>query len=854
MVDRLIVKPNLGVSAQQINELGKAMDVVSIETVGLTGAQIWHLSDHLTADEAIAKYSNSGLFEYIEPDYVIQLAPSSSIVTDETPIEQTVIIPDDDLFPKQWGLNNTGQSIKGQIGVVDADIDAPEAWLFQQGNARQVIGVLDTGVDYTHNDLSANIWANPGEIAGDGIDNDGNGYIDDVHGWDFANGDNDPMDGHGHGTRVAGIIAATGNNANGVTGVVWNAQIMPLKFINDDGAGTISDAILAINYATSMGVKLTNNSWGDDKYSAALYDAIQTAEQQGSLFIAGAGNGGADKIGDNNDITPFYPASYDLNSIISVTSTTSIDSLSSSSNYGTVSVDLAAPGSNIFSTIKGGAYGFSSGTSFSTPHVVGAAALLLSRYPTLTSQQIKDALLQSSDTLAPLTDMVSSNGRLNVNNALMLLNHAPSAENKTVSINKNNDYVFNLEDFGYSDADNDSLVSIQITGLATAGTLKFDGMEVLLGQVINTAEIDLLTFIPQANASGYDYSQFTFTVKDGISDSNGNAINFNVFNATIIGTDGNDRLFGTTGIDKISGLAGNDILNGRAGADTLIGGLGNDSYVVDDAGDIVTEYYGAGVDKVRSSITYILPANVEKLVLTGTSAIDGTGNELANRLVGNSAANRLDGGDGNDRLNGGAGADTLVGGLGNDRYIVDNAGDVVSENLGEGWDRVDSSVTYTLPNHVERLTLMGETMIDGTGNSRSNTLIGNSAANTLIGGDGRDKLDGKGGDNTLTGGEGRDIFKFTTIGHVDTITDYVVADDTIHLENTVFTALTSTGKLDADQFIIGVQALETNDFIIYNDVIGALFYDADGSGVGTAIQIATVGTGLAMTNEDIVVI
>ncbi|MDV6344681.1 calcium-binding protein, partial [Nitrosomonas sp. Is37] len=279
-----------------------------------------------------------------------------------------------------------------------------------------------------------------------------------------------------------------------------------------------------------------------------------------------------------------------------------------------------------------------------------------------------------------------------------------------------------------------------------------------------------------------------------------------------------------------------------------------DVYIVDNTGDVVTENLNEGTDTVNSSVTYALSANVENLTLTGTSAIDGTGNDLANILRGNSAVNQLNGGAGNDVLNGGAGADTTSGGLGNDVYIVDNTGDVVTENLNEGTDTVNSKVTYALSANVENLTLTGTLAINGTGNDLANRITGNTADNQLDGGAGNDILDGKTGTNTLTGGADKDIFKFTTAGHSDTITDFTVSDDTIMLENGVFTSLTTTGRLAADQFTIGSQALDANDFIIYNDATGALLYDADGSGADAAVQIATVGTGLAMTNADIVVI
>ncbi|WP_170863959.1 S8 family serine peptidase, partial [Microcystis aeruginosa] len=311
------------------------------------------------------------------------------------------------------GLHNTGQS----GGTPDADIDAPEAWDIQTGNPNLVIGVIDTGVDYNHQDLVGNIWTNPGEIANDGIDNDGNGYVDDIRGWDFAYNDNNPSDVQGHGTHVSGTIAGKGNNGVGVTGVAWNAKIMPLKFLNDQGSGYTSDAILAINYATDKGVKLTNNSWGGGGFSQGLYNAINAAGQAGALFIAAAGNSG-----QNADIYPMYPAAYDLANIISVASTTRTDDLSWFSNYGLTSVDLGAPGSDIYSTTPGNSYGFKSGTSMASPHVAGAAALLWSQNPTWTAQQVKNTLMNTGDPLASLAGKTVSGKRLNVFNALAAAN------------------------------------------------------------------------------------------------------------------------------------------------------------------------------------------------------------------------------------------------------------------------------------------------------------------------------------------------------------------------------------------------------------------------------------------------
>ncbi|MFM6772099.1 MAG: S8 family serine peptidase, partial [Microcystis panniformis] len=293
------------------------------------------------------------------------------------------------------------------------------------GDPNLVIGVIDTGVDYNHPDLVGNIWTNSGEIANDGIDNDGNGYIDDIRGWDFAYNDNNPSDVHGHGTHVAGTIAAKGNNGVGVTGVAWNAKIMPLKFLNDQGSGYTSDAILAINYATDKGVKLTNNSWGGGGFSQGLYNAINAAGQAGALFIAAAGNSG-----QNADIYPMYPAAYDLANIISVAATNRKDQLVTfdntggwwGSNYGLTSVDLGAPGSQIYSTTPNNTYSTYSGTSMASPHVAGAAALLWSQNPTWTAQQVKNTLMNTGDSLASLAGKTVSGKRLNVFNALAAAN------------------------------------------------------------------------------------------------------------------------------------------------------------------------------------------------------------------------------------------------------------------------------------------------------------------------------------------------------------------------------------------------------------------------------------------------
>ncbi len=262
-------------------------------------------------------------------------------------------MPNDPSFGVLWGLHNTGQTVNTVTGTVDADIDAPEAWDATTGSTDVIIAVVDTGVAYDHEDLAANMWTNPLETPGNGIDDDGNGYVDDVYGIDTVNEDSDPMDDDGHGSHCAGTIAAVGNNGTGVAGVNWTARIMALKFISSLGWGYDADAIEAIEYIIDQKVNHNQNvvainaSWGGGDYNVLLSDAIEAAGGAGIVFCAAAGNDGED-----NDITPHYPSSYDLPCIIAVARTTSSDALSSSSCYGAVSVDLGAPGSNIYSTIS----------------------------------------------------------------------------------------------------------------------------------------------------------------------------------------------------------------------------------------------------------------------------------------------------------------------------------------------------------------------------------------------------------------------------------------------------------------------------------------------------------------------
>lgn len=371
----------LAVSGEVANIL-----VPGLRTITFNGSQV-------SVTQMMETLAQNPSVSYVEANYIMRAQ----------------VTPNDTRFGELYGMNNTGQTINGTPGIADADVDAPEAWDISTGSGNFVIAVVDTGVDYTHPDLAGNIWTNPGEIAGDGIDNDGNGLIDDTRGWDFVNDDNNPMDDNSHGTHCAGTIGGFGNNGAGVTGANWRVKIMPLKFLSAGGSGSTDDALSCLNYAVTKGAKISSNSWGGGGFSASFSTALDNARTQGHLFVAAAGN-----AANNNDATPFYPATYPQDNIISVASTTNRDQLSGFSCFGATTVDIGAPGSDILSTVPGGGYGYKSGTSMATPLVAGAAALIWDKYGQFSYSDITRRLYATVDPLASLNGRVASNGRLNL--------------------------------------------------------------------------------------------------------------------------------------------------------------------------------------------------------------------------------------------------------------------------------------------------------------------------------------------------------------------------------------------------------------------------------------------------------
>lgn len=316
------------------------------------------------------------------------------------------VTPNDSRINDQWGLYG---------------ISATQAWQYSTGSKSVVVAIIDSGIDLNHPDLINNLWTNSGEIAGDGIDNEGNGYVDDIHGWNFYSNNNDIQDRYGHGTHVAGIIGAEGSNSIGVAGVNWNVSLMTLKFSDDRGIGYNGAAAQAMEYAVMMkniygvNVVVANASWGGiTGFSNMLYGAINDLNNAGIVLTAAAGNNGS-----NTDITLRYPSCYDVNNVISVGALSSYtNGLASFSNYGASTVDLAAPGSIILSTIPYGSYGYKSGTSMSAPQVAGAVALLNAVKPGISISEVKAAIFGSVDKIPELFGKVATGGKLNVGAAV----------------------------------------------------------------------------------------------------------------------------------------------------------------------------------------------------------------------------------------------------------------------------------------------------------------------------------------------------------------------------------------------------------------------------------------------------
>ena len=404
----VIVRFRAAVSAQEASRTLDAAGAEPEEKLPVTGLRLAEL-EGTTVREAIAELEDNREVLYAEPNFIRQLDAS----------------PDDELFAQLWALENSGQNVQGTAGTVDADIDASAGWDRATSSGGLDVAVVDDGIAYDHPDLAANVWANAGETGAgqeaNGIDDDGNGYIDDSRGWDFADGDRDPRpvgaDGD-HGTHVAGTIGAVGNNSEGVTGVAWHTELMALRIFDAVGSTTTAKIISAFGYATRNGAEVVNGSFGGGGFSQAELDSIRTAP--GTLFVVAAGNSGRD-----NDAQATYPCNYAAQNLLCIAATDQGDALASFSNYGGQNVDLAAPGTNILSTYPEELtppgylpYAYMDGTSMATPIVSGAAALVFSRMPGAQAADVATRLRQTVDPLQSLNGKVATGGRLNLIRAL----------------------------------------------------------------------------------------------------------------------------------------------------------------------------------------------------------------------------------------------------------------------------------------------------------------------------------------------------------------------------------------------------------------------------------------------------
>ncbi len=385
--------------------LRQALGGVSIRSIqGLaTDSQVQKIV--LTRDEDMARalgaLKQNDAVRVAEPNWVIRTLESG--------------VPNDPEFGKLWGLRNQGQAdAAGQVGSAGSDVNLLPLWERGfTGSKNVVVAVIDTGIDWTHPDLVDNLYTNAGEVAGNGKDDDGNGFIDDIHGWNFNANTANSSDDHDHGTHCAGTIGALGNNSQGVAGVNWNVTLMPVKFLSATGSGSSEGAINSINYARQMKVNIMSNSWGGGGFSQIMQDSITAARDQGILFVAAAGNDASD-----NDAMASYPASYPVDNVVSVAASDNQDKIANFSNYGKSKVHVAAPGVRILSTTKGGKYAAFSGTSMATPHVAGIAALLISADSTLRYSDLKERLIRTSTPVAGLKKKVVAKGRVNAWNAL----------------------------------------------------------------------------------------------------------------------------------------------------------------------------------------------------------------------------------------------------------------------------------------------------------------------------------------------------------------------------------------------------------------------------------------------------
>jgi subtilisin family serine protease len=373
---------------------------LSLETIQNTGFK----------NDVLETLKNSSGIEYIEPNYIYKIQVEDKNYQMQTLQNATPPIVDPKLETPA-ARSGSRDPLKEFMWAVEKT-SAEKAWEISKGNKNVIVANVDTGIDYNHEDISASLWKNPKEIPGNRIDDDKNGFIDDIIGWDFIDKDALPFDRGGHGTHTAGTVAAVMDNGKGLVGFAPNVKIMSLLFLNGKtGSGTLEGAVSAWKYAIQNGATIINNSWGGPEASNALKDIMLQSAQKGIIFITAAGNGKS-----NNDLKPMYPAAYSTTNNIAVAATTKTDAFSIFSNFGTRTTHIAAPGSLVYSTWpswKGFKYAYLDGTSMAAPHVTAAAALVRSVLPNATPQEVRNLMMQSADKIPELSSKVASGGRLN---------------------------------------------------------------------------------------------------------------------------------------------------------------------------------------------------------------------------------------------------------------------------------------------------------------------------------------------------------------------------------------------------------------------------------------------------------
>ena len=399
------LKPNMATMSK--STLSQALGAYVKSTIPSQNIVVVKKPSFETTISAVKSLSLNPMVDVAEPNFIYRASKTSN----------------DPLMGNLWGLKNVGQKdSSGKVGTPGMDIGVEQAWDITTGSEKMVVAVIDTGVDFNHPDLKDNLWTNEAEANGQaGVDDDNNGVIDDIHGFNAITGNGNAQDDQGHGSHCSGTIGAKGNDGKGIVGVNWDVKIMAVKFLSASGSGTLEDALKAIDYATKMGAKVMSNSWGGGGFSQTLFDAIKRSNDAGALFIAAAGNDN-----NNNDSRPTYPANYEVANIIAVAAIDNQGARASFSSYGKRTVHVGAPGVNVYSS-TGGDYDSWSGTSMATPHVSGVAALVWGNEPVLTAVELKNRLLQTARPIAGLKGKTKTGGLVNAFYALTNKTPEPDA-------------------------------------------------------------------------------------------------------------------------------------------------------------------------------------------------------------------------------------------------------------------------------------------------------------------------------------------------------------------------------------------------------------------------------------------